>query len=147
LCYDKIDGFCDTFGRFYSLHINGEYFDLFDQDLLDTICPAGWHVPSVDEWSLLANNMGGEEKAGLRLMSSLDFGERDTKGTDDCEFNSLPAGSWLLDGTLATSSYVNASYWTSTNKSMDVSYEVLIGVFGVELGNNMPKMTVRCVKD
>jgi len=30
LCYDKIDGFCDTFGRFYSLHVNGEYFDLFD---------------------------------------------------------------------------------------------------------------------
>ena len=22
VCYDKIDGFCDTFGRFYSLHVS-----------------------------------------------------------------------------------------------------------------------------
>ena len=30
VCYDKIDGFCDTFGRFYSLHVNGEFFDVFE---------------------------------------------------------------------------------------------------------------------
>ena len=32
LCYDKIEGFCDAFGRFYSLHINGAHFDFFDQE-------------------------------------------------------------------------------------------------------------------
>jgi len=147
VCYDEIEGFCDTFGRFYSLHINGKYFDLFDQELLDTICPTGWHVPSVDEWSLLANNMGGEEKAGLRLISSLDFGERYTKGTDDCEFNSLPAGSWLLDGTLSTSSFVGAAYWTSTAESMKSSYECFINKSGVKFAINDPKLTIRCVKN
>ena len=59
LCYDKIEGFCDTFGRFYSLLENGKDMGLFDQELLDTICPAGWHVPSVDEWNVLMDNMGG----------------------------------------------------------------------------------------
>ena len=147
VCYDEIEGFCDTFGRFYSLHVNGEDLDLFDQDLLDTICPTGWHVPSVDEWSLLANNMGGEETAGLRLISSLDFGERYTKGTDDCEFNSLPAGSWLLDGTLSTSSFVGSTYWTSTAKSMTSSYECFINKSGIKFGINDPKLTIRCVKN
>src|SRR5574344_2709257 len=96
LCYDKIEGFCDTFGRFYSLHVDGEDLGLFDQALVDTICPAGWHVPSLDEWKELAKNMGGEseimggraENAGLRLMSPVNFGENYTPGTDDCGFNS-----------------------------------------------------------
>ena len=62
-CYDKIDGFCDTFGRFYSLHQKGELFDLFDQELLDTICPASWHVPSGTEWKELADSMGGPQNS------------------------------------------------------------------------------------
>lgn len=34
-------------GTFYSLHENGASAGMFNQDLLGTICPAGWHVPSV----------------------------------------------------------------------------------------------------
>ena len=147
LCYEKIDGFCDTFGRFYSLHENGEDMGLFDQELLDTICPAGWHVPSVDEWNVLMDNMGGGKNAAHRLMSSYDFGERYEPGTDDCEFNSLPAGCWLLDGTLTVSSFVTSSYWTSTSESMNFSYEVNMGFFGVKMEKNLPKVTIRCIKD
>ena len=67
VCYDKIDGFCDTFGRFYSLHENGEDLGLFDQELLDTICPTGWRVPSMDDWSILANNMGGRGESRAQI--------------------------------------------------------------------------------
>ena len=101
LCYDEIEGFCETFGRFYSLHVNGEFFDVFDQELLDTICPAGWRVPSVNDWDILSNNMGGGVKAVSRLRSPVNYGENYKPGTDDCGFNSLPAGSWLLNGDLS----------------------------------------------
>ncbi|MCQ2100190.1 MAG: hypothetical protein MJZ10_07780 [Fibrobacter sp.] len=143
LCYDKIEGFCDTFGRFYSLHIDGEDLGLFDRALLDTICPAGWHVPSVDEWNVLAKNMGGAEFAGPRLISSSDFGERYTPGTDDCGFNSKPAGEWLLDGTISGN---YAVYWTSTAKDFNLSYVVAMGV-GFTIGQNYPKHSLRCIKD
>ena len=146
VCYDKIEGFCDTFGKFYSLHENGEYFGLFDQELLDTICPAGWHVPSVDEWNVLADNMGGTEKAGVRLKSYENFGEYYKRGEDDCLFSALPAGYWLLDESLAKE-YVTSIYWTSTAENMTTSYSCGVFTDGVVFEMSKPKMSIRCLKD
>lgn len=146
LCYGKIEGFCDTFGRFYSLHVNGELFDLFDQELLDTICPAGWHVPSADEWTLLANNMGGGAEAMSRLKSSDAFGERYEQGTDICGYNALPAGYWLLNGN-ASEEYVSSVFWTSTAINMNSSYAVGLSWKGITFGVNQPKMSIRCLKN
>ncbi|MCF0224683.1 MAG: hypothetical protein HUK20_10475, partial [Fibrobacter sp.] len=144
LCYDKIEGFCDKFGRFYSLHIDGEYFGLFDETLVDTICPAGWHVPSLDEWGLLASKAGN----AARLMSISEFGELYEPGTDDCGFNSLPAGNWLMNGEL--SSYGrSSSYWTSTSVDFNFSYALHLSLFErFNFANrNSPKMSIRCIKD
>ncbi|WP_294959437.1 FISUMP domain-containing protein [uncultured Fibrobacter sp.] len=147
VCYDKIDGFCDTFGRFYSLHVNGEFFDVFDQELLDTICPAGWRVPTMDEWQILYDNMGGEGKAGRRLTSASDFGEGYTPGSDDCGFNSLPAGSWHLNGNLGANVFFSAVYWTSTAESLNATYVCIVDPTRVAFWINEPKMTIRCVKN
>ena len=146
LCYGKIDGFCDTFGKFYSLHENGETLGLFDQELLDTICPAGWHVPSVDEWSVLINNMGGPQKALSRLYSSSDFGDSFIKSTDDCKFNSLPAGIWLMDGNVASENVVSA-YWTSSAKDVKTAFDCAFNYNGITFGTHHPKMTIRCVRN
>ena len=147
VCYDKIEGFCDTFGRYYSLHENGEYFGLFDQELLDTICPAGWRVPSVDDWNVLIDKMGGGAKAGPRLMSAYDFGEKYTPGSDDCGFNSLPAGSMDVNDDLTNSSFYGASYWTSTAKSVSASYECVVYPTEVTFTINYPKLIIRCVRN
>ena len=146
LCYGKIDGFCDTFGRFYSLHEKGEDLGLFDQELLDTICPAGWHVPSVDEWSVLSNNMGGGKKVVSKLVSSMDFGEKYAPGSDDCAFNALPAGTWLKNGNLSLE-YIASVYWTSTSRDYGSSYCSWFGSSGIGFVVNDPKMTIRCLKD
>ena len=146
LCYGKIEGFCDTFGRFYSLHVNGELFDLFDQELLDTICPAGWHVPSTDEWTLLSITMGEGAEAMSRLKSSDDFGERYEQGTDICGYNALPAGYWMSNGNVS-GEYVSSIFWTSTAINVNSSYAVGLGWKGITYGVNQPKMSIRCVKN
>lgn len=146
VCYEKIEGFCDTFGRFYSLHEGGKPGGLFDQELLDTICPAGWRIPSVDDWIILIKNMGGEKKAISRLYSSDDFGENFMKSSDDCGFNSLPAGIWLSSGSLA-SEYVVSAYWTSTAMNAQSAYSSLFNYNGITFGMNEPKMTIRCIKN
>ena len=146
LCYDEIEGFCETFGRFYSLHENGEFLGLFDQELLDTICPAGWHVPSVDDWNILSNNMGGGRKAVSRLRSPINFGENYNSGTDDCGFNSLPAGTWLKNGNLSLE-YIASIYWTSSARDSESSYSSWFGSDGIGFTINYPKMSLRCVKN
>ena len=146
LCYDEIEGFCETFGRFYSLHVNGEFFDVFDQELLDTICPAGWRVPSVNDWDILSNNMGGGVKAVSRLRSPVNYGENYKPGTDDCGFNSLPAGSWLLNGDLSVG-YVTSVYWTSRAKDLGSSFCCWFGSSGFYFGINYPKMSIRCLRN
>lgn len=145
LCYDKIEGFCDTFGRFYNLHENGESIGMFDQDLLDTICPAGWHVPSVDEWNVLFANMGGEEKASQRLGSNIMFEEESSAGTDDCSFTSLPSGYYLMNGSVSSVNVVS-QYWTSTAENISSSFCVSI-VPGIVFWHNYHKMTIRCIRD
>ena len=146
LCYERTEGFCDTFGRFYSLHVNGNDLDFFDQELLDTICPAGWHVPSIYEWQILSDIMGGGANAVARLNSSENFGERYKLGTDECGFNSLPAGAWLLNGQVSDE-YVSSAYWTSTAKDFGSSYECNFIVTGMSFHINSPKMSIRCIKD
>ena len=146
VCYDKIEGFCDTFGRFYSLHEDGKLFGLFDQELLVTVCPAGWHVPSIDEWGVLIKEMGGEKNALSRLYSSEDFGERFMKSSDDCGFNSLPAGSWLSGGGLASEYFVSI-YWTSTAIDLQASYACFFGYSGISFGINGSKMSLRCIRN
>ena len=146
LCYDEIDGFCETFGRFYSLHENGEFLGLFDQELLDTICPAGWHVPSVDEWKMLANRMGEGKNAARRLKSSSDYGEKYKLGSDDCEFSSLPAGHWLKNGDISGENMISV-YWTSTATGYGGSFYCWISSSGIAFDINQPKMSIRCVKN
>ncbi len=113
----------------YTLKENSTHSGKLDQDRLDTLCPTGWHVPSLDEWLLLVDNMGG---VGQRLSPYF--------GTDNCKFNSI--GREL-------ESY-SASYWTSTQYDKFWSYRVVIhrrndGFVADE--NNEKEMLVRCLKD
>jgi uncharacterized protein (TIGR02145 family) len=54
------------------------------------ICPPGWHVPSVEEWTTLVDYAGGESTAGTKLKSAT--GWNSGNGTDDFGFSALPAG-------------------------------------------------------
>ena len=134
------------FGRFYTLHENGEDLGHFVQELLVTICPGGWHVPSVDEWNVLIEKMGGGGNAISRLYSSSNFGERYKPGSDDCAFNSLPAGYWLNNGNLSNV-YISSVYWTSTAKTAHSSFSCSLDEGGVTFWVNDPKMSLRCVKN
>ena len=147
VCYDKIDGFCDTFGRFYSLREDGGQFGLLDRDLLDTVCPAGWHVPSMDEWNVLANSMGVGGPAMARLKSSERFDENYEPGTDDCGFSSLPAGEMFKTGDVS-GAYSFDVYWTSTAMNLQSTYAPSLNSYrGISFGQGAAKMVLRCVKD
>jgi uncharacterized protein (TIGR02145 family) len=47
-CYNDSDFYCDEYGR------------LYDWETAKTVCPAGWHLPSREEWDSLCHTVGGK---------------------------------------------------------------------------------------
>ncbi|MDP1622704.1 MAG: fibrobacter succinogenes major paralogous domain-containing protein [Bacteroidales bacterium] len=85
------------------------------------ICPAGWHVPSMAEWTSLYNSLGGGYWAGYKLEKSFSG-----KG---------PAARW----------------WSSTEHGADNAGALYLDnlTFGVMFTNaaKSSELSVRCIRD
>jgi clan AA aspartic protease (TIGR02281 family) len=55
------------------------------------LCPAGWHLPSDEEWTVLIDHLGGEKIAGIK-MKSISGWYDNGNGTNISDFNGLPGG-------------------------------------------------------
>jgi uncharacterized protein (TIGR02145 family) len=77
---------------------NGDkYGRLYDWETALKACPAGFHLPSDDEWKALVNYAGGQEKAGKKLKSNAGWNNNDN-GPDYYGFSALPGGYGNSDG-------------------------------------------------
>ena len=76
----------------------------------------GWHVPTKDEWTALANAVGGTGVAGTRLKAANVDWVSSWGGTDDYGFTVLPAGNYY-----GSFNYVGsyANFWTITESGSD----------------------------
>ena len=66
------------------------YGKLYNQYAVDDdrgICPVGWHVASSDEYSELAEYLGGIDIAGYMMKTNIDW-----DGSNQSNFNGLPGG-------------------------------------------------------
>lgn len=92
-----LEGSCSTFGRYYNaLH-------------LDSACPAGWVIPTSQEWSDLAFGLGGITGVGYMLKSYKGWENR--AGTNAYGMNIVPAGS-----SLQTDPGKTASFWSRSSE-------------------------------
>ena len=93
LCYDNDTYNCYLFGRLYR------------GNDVQTVCPDGWHLPSVEEWETLINYLGGIETAHLFLAPNAV-----QQGTP-VNFNLLAAGQKAVNYNFMG---ISGYYWTST---------------------------------
>lgn len=155
--YDCGDSSCMEFGRYYSIKKNVIRNDIkdaeLDMDLIDTVCPHGWHVPSKGEWSTLFNIMGGddEEKICNRLKSSEKKYfpiERNPAGSDICRFEAIPSG-YNRDEAIYTDSY----YLTSTQQFVGGLYIARLSTYlgfstrAISGYSKTAEYPIRCIKD
>ena len=58
------------------------------------LCPAGWHVPDISEWRILAIGLAGEEYAGghLKEAGTAHWQAPNTGATNSSGFTALPGG-------------------------------------------------------
>jgi uncharacterized protein (TIGR02145 family) len=132
-CYDDIESNCDTYGRLYdwatAMKIDAKYnaekwggSDVKHQG----ICPSGWHIPSNEDWTILATSAGGTGvygdggTAGTKLKAKSGWNDSGN-GTDEFGFSALPGGACF--GIYGMPSYVqfegvgDLSYWRSSTES------------------------------
>jgi uncharacterized protein (TIGR02145 family) len=116
------------------------------------ICPSGWHVPTDQEWTTLADNLGGHDTAGGKLKESgLEHWKRpNTSGSDLVGFTALPAGYRSVEGIF---NLIGASgyWWTSTmyNDEHVIFYDLRYK-FGILYKYRSEKycgFSLRCLKD
>lgn len=80
------------------------------------VCPAGWHVPSDTEWSILTTSIGGESSAGEKLKSAsgwMQYGTSSSNGTDAYGFRVLPAAARDETGAYLACGY-STFFWSAT---------------------------------
>ena len=135
-CYGGVEENCETYGR------------LYHWSAATKACPAGWHLPSKEEFVKLYEDVGGVEVAGTALKASEGWPESD-KNDDAYGMRIVPGGYYYMKHFFYGGE--NAYLWTSTEvraNNMNSAGFVAGRASGsidetyVEFG-----LSVRCVQD
>jgi uncharacterized protein (TIGR02145 family) len=143
------DSMAAIYGRLYTLDVVRDS---------RKIAPAGWHVPTYDDWTTLTTFLGGLSIAGSKMKSKgeIESGTGlwhapNSESADEAGFRALPAGYrnqygyFVEDGKMAL-------WWTSTEMDSNSLWYRVIDYRYPELlaGNNSffyQGLSVRCIKD
>jgi uncharacterized protein (TIGR02145 family) len=123
----------------------GIYGRLYDWSTAMTSCPAGWHLPSYDEWDTLITAVG------ISTELKANNGWHSNNGTDYYGFSALPSGcrSYVPGNFFALGA--RGYWWSATTKENDTARLLLMDdsdtIFGIGGENKFYLFSVRCVKD
>ena len=136
-CYNNDPSYCSKYGRLYNWNTAMK------------ACPAGWHLPTKDEYGKLDDFVGGAKTAGIFLKATNGWNSNGN-GTDTYGFSALPGGSGKADGSF-DSVGDGGRWWSSTEGPsasayygrMGYNYEYMFHFYN----NKFLLFSVRCVKD
>ena len=138
-CYYEEDD-CRTMGRVYYP--------------TERPCPAGWHLPSFEEWHQLFDVFGGEDAATLPLKAThswtpLNPGD-ESNGTDDCGFSAT----FAINGRETfgfQSGFLTSTITYNSKGEEDLVWTVTFRSYGrISMVNTLCRESstyVRCLKD
>ena len=146
--------FCDKFGRYYAFNdrVPLKTYSILNRDIVDTVCPKGWHLPTKAEWIALRASVENEY---LRLTSD-DARFTNTKynkvGSDDCGFSALRGGSIggkTHRGGALYYAFSSGYYWAAPDGNQG-SVKTMVLATNVDLPFEPDTdflNSIRCVKD
>lgn len=118
------------------------------------LAPKGWHIPTANEYSTLANCLGGGPVAGdkLKEAGSAHWGLGNSGATNSSGFIALPGGSRIdYNGSFYIGPGIEGRWWTSTQYDNSWSwFHNLIGSASnsyIDYSDKGDGYYVRCVKD
>jgi uncharacterized protein (TIGR02145 family) len=118
------------------------------------LAPAGWHIPSDWEWTVLSDYLGGENVAGgkMKEAGTVHWSSPNEDATNSSGFSALPGGARYLDGDFRSQSD-SCIWWSATEFDASNAYNRSIGCGCEQLNryyynNNMGcGYSVRLVRD
>lgn len=118
-------------------------------DVVQGVCPDGWHLPDYRDFSNMLVHVGGYSIAGTVLKSQSGWNEGGN-GTDTFGFNVLPAGIRIEDGSFDGLGD-GTDFWSATESDLEQAFS-LYASYENEYSGVMDyaknyAFSVRCVKD
>lgn len=111
------------------------------------ICPAGWHVPSIEDYKILFEAVGGQDSAGTMLKTRTQWYTK--AGKDAFGFSAFPAGMYYKYD-ISTVQNTKTAFWTSDNHyryAYFISLEYNRADAKVEYEDADYRRYLRCLKD
>jgi uncharacterized protein (TIGR02145 family) len=153
-CFDNSEVNCDTYGGLYQWNEMMQYATI---EGVQGICPAGWHLPTDEEWTILTAFLGGESIAGGKMKATGTF-EAGTGlwyapnegATNSSGFTVLPGGIRDYNGSFYDmGSY--AYFWSSTEFYFDNAWGRFLGYNNSVVltydGYKYDGFSSRCIQD
>ncbi len=127
-----------------------EYGRLYDWETAKIVAPAGWHLPTADEWNELVTTLGGLDVAGGKMKSATGWNAPNANATNSMCFSALPASFRSNDGKFIGVNE-NTAFWTTQEFDAEVANAYLLGhLYGKVQKTGFSKawgLSVRCIKD
>lgn len=131
-----------------------EYGRLYNWYAIKTgkLAPKGWRVATDNDWTILANYLGGIDVAGEKIKESGNTHWFSPKlvASNSSGFTAIPAGMRYFDG-FYTGMYDGAIWWTSTAKDENSAWFRSVGPEITSIRRDLYPFnngfSVRCVKD
>ena len=130
-----------------------QYGALYNWYTIDSsnICPFGWHVPTLSEFYVLLDYLGGDSIAGMKLKETgTSHWYSEAYSNNESGFSALPGASRELSGWFTTIGSL-CKFWSATNFSLNNPkgvYIMFYDQFALECGGQRTYgYSVRCIKD
>ncbi len=127
----------------------GYFYNWYAVTDIRDLAPEGWHIPSIEEWKILINYLGGRDVAGNKLKAS-DMWENGSSGDNSSGFTALPGGycnnrnQFYNDIGLAGYYWLKSDYNDTNSMSMQLTFGS--NAFIKRIGKEYD-ISVRCIKD
>lgn len=90
------------------------------------LAPEGYHVPSVREWDVLINHLGGRTNSAEKLKSTQNWPNPQYRGTNESGFTAIPSGVRHTHDVSSAQFHFGEDvfFWTSTDAYEDAPISV-----------------------
>ncbi|MDO6597986.1 FISUMP domain-containing protein [Oceanihabitans sp. 2_MG-2023] len=145
-CYYNNDAtFEDIFGKLYNWYAINTV----------EICPSGWRVPTVADWTTLGDYLGGEMVAGGKMKTTTFWNYPNTGADNSSGFNALPSGYRSREGFNGDfQNFGDIGLWwsaTVTNSNSNYSFSYNLDFerarLLLESTENTVGLACRCIKN